>query len=110
MRACARRLVPRFLVVGAAAAMTTGLVSIPTAAADCTVSNGVSVCAQGTVRGPDGGTGPGLSGPVVPYPCDYDYLCDAGLSIDIGPFDPPDRPNRPGGGGGGIRPGGGGRN
>jgi len=77
------------------------LISAPQAAADCTVSNGVSVCAQGTVRGPDGGTGPG-PGPYTPYPCNYDYLCDAGLSIELGPPDwHPDRPWHPGGGGGG---------
>ena len=79
--------------------MMASLALAPHALADCTMSNGVSVCAQGTVRGPDGGTGPGptTTGPYLPYPCDLDYLCDAGLSIDLSP-DWGDRPNRPGGG------------
>jgi hypothetical protein len=38
-----------------------------------------------------------VAGSVVPYPCEYDYLCDAGLSIDLSPDW--DRPWRPGGGG-----------
>jgi hypothetical protein len=83
-----------------ASALAVGLLSAPSAAADCTMANGVSVCAQGTVRGPDGGTGPGpTTGPYVPYPCDYDYLCDAGLSIDLSPWDRPNRPDNGGGGG-----------
>ncbi len=73
-----------------------------TAPADCTNAGGVSVCARGDVRGPDG-----APAPYYPYPCEYDYLCyDGGLSIalDIG-----NGPLRPGGGGG-NRPGGGGGN
>jgi hypothetical protein len=46
------------------------VVTLAPPAADCTNANGVSVCAQGEVRGSDGGSGPGLTGPVVPYPCD----------------------------------------
>lgn len=75
----------------------------PVAAADCTTSGGVTVCAQGTVSGPSGG--PSSSGPYYPYPCDYDWLCDdGGVSIVLDPGPPsggidiglPGRPgNRP---------------
>lgn len=94
--------------VGAFAIGPFAVLSVPTAAADCVNAGGSTVCAQGTVTG--GGPTPPTAGPYVPYPCDYDYLCDAGLSIELGPPDRPDHPWRPGGGGGGHRPGGGGRN
>lgn len=85
--------------------------------AECTNANGVTVCAQGDVRGTEGGSGPGLSGPVVPYPCEYDWYCDDwGLDVIVDPgppIRPPDfgRPGRPDigrpggpGGGGGVGP------
>lgn len=78
--------------------------SAPVASADCVNAGNSTVCAQGTVSG--GGPTPPTAGPYMPYPCDYDYLCNAGLSIELGPIDRPDhpnrpiRPNRPGGGGG----------
>jgi hypothetical protein len=79
----------------------------PSASGDCSNSNGVTVCAQGEVRGGGGGTGPtGSSGPYYPYPCEDDYLCDdGGVSIVLNPGRPdigyPGRPGGPGGGGGG---------
>ncbi|CDO11427.1 hypothetical protein C1S82_22270 [Mycolicibacterium cosmeticum] len=94
----------RYRYAAAALIVPFGLALPPTASADCTNANGTTVCAQGSVRGPDGGTGAGYTGPYVPYPCEYDWLCDDGLSIAIDPPDRPDRPWRPGGGGGGIGP------
>ncbi|AQA03599.1 hypothetical protein BVC93_15600 [Mycobacterium sp. MS1601] len=88
-----------------------GTVLAATAAADCTSSAGVTLCSQGDVRGSDTGDGPSGSGPYVPYPCEYDYLCDDDygwgvafdLDADLNPPpirpDRPDRPNRPRGGG-----------
>jgi hypothetical protein len=93
------------LVVGVAAIATIPfqLSVAPPALADCVNAGNATVCAQGTVTG--GGPTPPSAGPYTPYPCELDYLCDAGLSIELGPIDPPWRP-----GGGGGRPGGGGRN
>lgn len=94
----------RVAVTGLASAMLLvplNFSSAPAASADCTNANGTTVCAQGSVRGPDTGSGAGYQGPYVPYPCEYDWMCDDGLSIAL---DPPDRPWRPGGGGGGIGP------
>ncbi|OKH74392.1 hypothetical protein EB72_16710 [Mycobacterium sp. SWH-M1] len=88
----------------------------PPAAADCTSAGGTTICSQGEVRGANTGNGPsGSSGPYMPYPCEYDWYCNDGVTWDINmDWDPgvgigaPGRPgNRPGGGGG--RPGGGGR-
>jgi hypothetical protein len=102
------RSMQRYLIVGLATAFVpVGIVTAPTTSADCTNANGVTVCAQGTVRGASGGSGPGLSGPVVPYPCEYDWYCDDDWDLDIG-FNPGPpgggidigRPGRPGGGGG----------
>ncbi len=95
------RTVQRYAMTGVTAvalAVPLSISSAPNAAADCTNANGTTVCAQGSVRGPDGGSGAGYQGPYVPYPCEYDWMCDDGLSIAL---DPPDRPWRPGGGGGG---------
>ena len=40
---------------------------------------------QGDVRGADTGGGPGSgSGPYMPYPCDYDWYCNDGVTWDIG--------------------------
>lgn len=70
----------------------------PTAAAECTNAGGVTVCAQGDVRGPDTGEGAGYSGPVVPYPCEYDWYCDDwDMDVIVDPGPP-----GPGGPGGGI--------
>jgi hypothetical protein len=88
-----------------AATVGAPLINAPVASADCVNAGNATVCAQGSVSG--GGPTPPNAGPYVPYPCDYDYLCDAGLSIELGPPDW-DRPWHPGGGGGGggggIRP------
>ncbi|MGV0837796.1 hypothetical protein [Mycolicibacterium thermoresistibile] len=93
----------RYLVTGLAAAATSFcIVPASPAAAECTDANGVTVCAQGDVRGTEGGSGPGLSGPVVPYPCEYDWYCGNEWGLDVivdpGPPGPPDlgRPGRPG--------------
>jgi len=79
-----------------------GVVAAPPASADCTNAGGVTICSQGDVRGPDTGEGAGsVSGPVVPYPCEYDWYCDdwdLDVIVDPGP------PGRPGIGGPG-RPG-----
>ncbi|TQR86654.1 hypothetical protein D8S82_10940 [Mycobacterium hodleri] len=97
-------------LVFAVAATPLGMVSAPQAGADCTSSGGVTLCSQGEVRGSSGA--PVSTGPYVPYPCEYDWLCD-GSELDIilppdpGPPDigfpgtPGNRPGRPGGGGGG---------
>lgn len=95
------RIVQRMVIVGCFAA-SVPLAVAPQAAADCVPAGNTTICAQGTVSG--GGPTPPSAGPYVPYPCDYDYLCDAGLSIELGPPDRPDHPWRPGGGGGGRGP------
>jgi hypothetical protein len=95
----------RFLVSGlVTAASAAGLAASPTAAADCTSSGGITICAQGNVTGPSGV--PTSSSPYYPYPCDDDWLCDdGGVSLVIDPGPPnggidiglPGRPgNRPG--------------
>jgi hypothetical protein len=92
----------RCLILGLAltAAAPIGIVlTAAPAAADCNSAGYATVCAQGTVRGPDGV--PRAATPVVPYPCEYDWYCGTEWDLDIG-WDP----GRPGGGGG--RPGGGG--
>lgn len=79
-------------------AVTAGVASLvlataPQATAECIPAGGATVCAQGTITG--GGPTPPTAGPYTPYPCNYDYLCQAGLSIELGPIDRPDRPNNP---------------
>ena len=85
----------------AEAVIAGGVGAAPPAAADCTYANGATVCAQGEVRGPSGD----ISGPVVPYPCEYDWLCyDGDVDLvfgsppEINPSPPIDigRPGRPG--------------
>lgn len=99
MRISQRYLIPGFTLT----AVPVGIVSAPTASADCVNAGSATVCAQGTVTG--GGPEAPTAVPYYPYPCEDDWLCDdGGLSIVI---DPPDRPWRTGGGGGGgggIRP------
>lgn len=101
------RITQRCLVLGLAMAIAPiGVVTVaPTAKADCTSSGYATVCAQGDVRGPDGG--PVAATPVVPYPCEYDWYC--GHEWDLGIVWNPGRPGGPGGpgrpgGGGGIGP------
>ena len=81
-----------------------GLVVAPPATADCSSSGYATVCAQGDVRGGDGGST--VSGPVYPYPCADDWLCNDGVDINWGPIWDPGRPGGPGGPGrpGGIGP------
>jgi hypothetical protein len=89
-----------YLVPGVtAAAAAAGLLAAPQAAAECTSSGGVTICAQGNVTGASGV--PSSSGPYYPYPCEDDWLCDDGgvsLVIDPGPPGGIDigRPGRPG--------------
>lgn len=73
------------LALGAAVAAA-GLAFAPSAVADCVSSSGTTVCGQGTVRGSNSGEGPGsMSGPVMPYPCTYDWYCDDdGFGITFG--------------------------
>ena len=88
------------VVAAVAAAM---VVTAPPAGAECTSTNGVTICAQGTVSGQS--NVPSSSGPYYPYPCEEDWLCDdGGLSIIVDPRPPgggidiglPGRPgNRP---------------
>lgn len=75
------------------------LVSTPPASADCTSANGVTVCAQGDVRGSNTGSGAGgTNGPYVPYPCEYDYYCDGwGADMDLDVDVPVGGVGRPGG-------------
>lgn len=91
----------------ASALVFAGLEAAPTAAAECVSSGGTTLCSQGDVRGADTGAGPGTGGgPYMPYPCEYDWYCNDGVTWDINmDWDPgigaPGRPgNRPGGGGG----------
>lgn len=109
------RPMPVAAVLATAVLVGAGLEAAPSARADCVSSGGTTICSQGEVRGADNGAGPGTGGgPYVPYPCDYDWYCNDGVTWDINmDWDPgvgigaPGRPgNRPGGGGGG---GGGGR-
>ena len=113
-------------LLAAPALMCTGLGVAPVAAADCTTAGATTLCSQGTSRGNNTGSGPGTSGPYVPYPCDINwYDCDnywdVNLDFDVDPgpggpdfgrpgapdFGNPGRPGRPSGGGGGGRGGGG---
>ncbi|WP_081625516.1 hypothetical protein [Mycobacterium sp. 141] len=101
------RITQRYLVLGLAMAMLPiGVVTMaPPAKADCTSSGYATVCAQGDVRGVDGG--PVAATPVVPYPCENDWYC--GNDWDLGIVWNPGRPGGPGGpgrpgGGGGIGP------
>ncbi|GAS89777.1 hypothetical protein [Mycolicibacterium brisbanense] len=101
------RITQRYLIFGLAMTMVpVGLVTgAPAAKADCTSSGYATVCAQGDVRGADGG--PVAATPVVPYPCEYDWYC--GNDWDLGIVWNPGRPGGPGGpgrpgGGGGIGP------
>lgn len=98
----------------AIASVCVGVVEATPAAADCTSSGGVTLCSQGDVRGSDTGAGPSGAGPYMPYPCQYDYLCDDdygwGFAFDLDadidrPVGPgrPDGPNRGGGRRGGGR-------
>jgi hypothetical protein len=80
-----------------------GLVDASAAMADCSSSGYATVCAQGDVRGGGGST---VSGPVDPYPCADDWLCNDGVDIVWGPIWDPGRPGGPGGPGGPGRPGG----
>ena len=93
----------RCLILGlaTAAAPIAIVVAAPPAGADCNYAGGSTVCAQGTVRGPDGV--PRAATPVVPYPCENDWYCGTEWDLDIG-WDPGrpgiGGPGRPGGGGG----------
>src|ERR1700756_691507 len=80
-----------------------GLIVAPPATADCSSSGYATVCAQGDVRGGDGGST--VSGPVYPYDCADDWLCNDGVDINWGPIWNPGRPGGPGGPGGPGRPG-----
>lgn len=82
------------IVVATAITPIAYLITAPTADADCTGSGGVTVCAQGEVRGSSGGSGGGSASPWYPYPCEYDYYCDdGGLSVILDPdIDRPDPP------------------
>jgi hypothetical protein len=99
----------RYLILGLALAVApiVIVVTAPAAGADCNSVGGTTVCSQGEVRGADGV--PRAATPVVPYPCENDWLCDSdsdmnisnppgGGGIDIGRPGRPDigRPGRPG--------------
>src|SRR5512146_2770705 len=77
-----------------AAAVVVELVVAPPGKADCTSSGYATVCAQGDVRGADGAAT--VSGPVYPYPCADDWLCNDGVDIVWGPIWDPGRPGGPG--------------
>ena len=76
----------------AAAAPIAFVTTAAPAGADCNYAGGSTVCAQGTVRGPDGV--PRAATPVVPYPCDVDWYC--GTEWDLNVDWDPGRPDRPG--------------
>jgi len=84
----------RYLVLGLTmAAVPVGIVTAPTAAADCTNAGAATVCAQGTVRG--GGPDAPTAGPYYPSYCADPWYCDDGWDVDV--ILPPIRPGRPGG-------------
>lgn len=90
MNRAQRYLIPALV----AASAVVGLVTAPPATADCTTSGYATVCAQGDVRGADGAAP--VSGPVYPYPCADDWLCNDGVDIVWGPVWDPGRPSGPG--------------
>ena len=61
-----------------------GLVVAPPATADCSSSGYATVCAQGDVRGGNGAAP--VTGPVDPYPCADDWMCNDGVDIVWGPM------------------------
>lgn len=93
-------------------AVVTGLSFAPPAFARCNYSTGVTMCEPGEVPDRPQNQQTSINLPVVPYPCEDDWLCDdGGLSIvldadndndrpqidnDLPRPDRPDRPNRPG--------------
>src|SRR3954470_24298510 len=91
----------RFLAPACVTALAvSGLITASPVLADCNSSGYSTVCAQGSVRGGDGGA---VSGPVYPYPCDDDWMCAEGIDVVWnpgwdGPGGPggPGRPGRPG--------------
>ena len=95
MRSASTLLAPVLLPAVVAA----GLVVAPSASAECVSSSGTTICSQGSVRGSDTGQGPGLSGPAVPYPCEYDWYCydneNVGIILGAGDGDI-GRPGTPG--------------
>lgn len=95
----------RYLILGLVPVVAPFWIAIASpASAECVNTDGGTLCAQGDVRGSGGGNGPGFQGPMVPYPCEYDWYCDDwGLSV-ITEVNPPVRPPYPGGGP--VRPGG----
>ena len=56
----------RYLLV-APIVVVAGIAVAPTSGAECTTTGNTTVCSAG------GGTD---RGPVVPYPCGYDYYCN----------------------------------
>ena len=68
------------------AVLGAGLAVAPPASADCISSAGTTLCGQGSARGSDTGEGPGtMTGPYVPYPCEYDWYCDSnGFGFTVG--------------------------
>src|ERR1700758_2802848 len=77
-----RYLIAAFVTVPAAF----GLITAPPAIADCTSSGYATVCAQGDVRGGNGAAP--VTGPVDPYPCADDWMCNDGVDIVWGPIWP----------------------
>jgi hypothetical protein len=64
------------------AALASFLAAAPPASADCVDGGGVTLCSQGETR-VSNRTPLVSTTPYVPYPCDLDWSCDAGLSIAL---------------------------
>jgi hypothetical protein len=75
-------------------ALAAGVVTAAPAAADCVASSGPSLCYEGPNQ-----TGASVALPVVPYPCDDDWLCATGglSALDSGSSGLNTNRDRPGG-------------
>jgi len=79
--------------------MPVGVITAPSASADCTSAGYATVCAQGDVRGGGGSANPSA---VYPSYCADPWYCDDDWGVDV-VWNPgngiggPGRPGRPGG-------------
>ena len=74
------------MLAAASAALASTLAAAPPAAADCVTAAGptpLTLCSQGDAR-VSNRTPLVAATPIVPYPCDVDWMCDQGLSIALG--------------------------
>ena len=74
------------MLAAASAALASTLAAAPPAAADCVDGGGahpLTLCSYGDVRTSPGAASTVAATPIVPYPCDMDWMCDQGLSIAL---------------------------